>query len=80
MTKQEWLQKCWIPLDKRLPPEEKWIAIWNPELGHPMIGYSTILLVQIRQRKKKDFPLHKQEKGTGYWATHWMFLPSPNKE
>ena len=44
MTKSELFKRMWIPIKKRIPPEDetKWVLIWNYSWEQPMTQQSNI--------------------------------------
>jgi len=39
MKKSDFFKKIWIPVDKRMPPDEEstWVLIWNYSWNEPMV-------------------------------------------
>ena len=73
-SKKQFLQNCWIPIEKRKPPrDDTYIIIWCSRKKQPVVKLGSILGVQLAQNYYKTDTIMD-------WPTHWMRLPGPNGE
>ncbi len=91
MTKKELLEECWIPYSVRLPPnDDRTIVVWNYHYQRTETGLSRVFRGQQEQLRKNPNLLKEWESKknnlsidiaiSGYKTSHWIELPSPNKE
>ena len=77
MTKKEFLQSCWVPYTKRLPPDTDEIVIaWNYKQKAPWPAVSFVLRKDAEQLIED--PKHFDgSHNIALFTSHWMKLPGP---
>ncbi len=82
MKKSDFWRNIWIPVKKRLPPEdpEKEILIWNYSWKKPMIMRSDLALYSAKdflKDEKLELGVPKTSKDRLF--SHWCFIHPPSK-
>lgn len=81
MNKKELLRKCWISVEKRMPPRsDGTIVVWGERTAKPIVMIAVVACEIIEQQR-----INQQKAETDYffdptgvdWITHWMELPFP---
>ena len=80
MTKKEFLQSCWVPYTKRLPPDTDEIVIaWNYKWRCPWVMESRILRRHAKEWVQ-DTTCFDDSHNIALFTSHWMKLPGPTND
>jgi len=77
MTKKEFLQTCWIPHTKRLPPDtQELVVAWNYKKECPWVVESQILRKHAKEWVQNPTCFDSSH-NIALFTSHWMKLPGP---